>query len=89
MTLWQKSSASELSFTLPVLAGSEPAGVAKMTRVMMMMMIYHTVYPISNTPGRNELMSIIGQQPCGACHPKENIFGPENRNCNNYAGTEV
>lgn len=53
---------------------SEPAGVAKMTRVMMMM-IYHTVYPVSNTPVRNELMSIIGQQPCGACHPKENVFG--------------
>ena len=67
---------------------SEPAGVAKMTRVMMMM-IYHTDHPISNTPVRNELMSIIGQQPCGACHPKENIFGPENMNCDNYAGTEV
>ena len=46
-------------------------------------------YPVSNTHVRNELMSIIGQKPCGACHPKENIFEPENRNCNHYAGTKV
>ena len=67
---------------------SEPAGVAKMTRVMKMM-IYNIAYHVSSTSVRHVLMSVIGQQPSRAYHPKENIFEHESRNCNKYAGIKV
>lgn len=37
---------------------SEPEGVAKMTGVMMMMTIHHTVYPVSDAPVRDDLQML-------------------------------